>query len=214
MLAGCTGTHWPTENPEPKVSYRITAEATPNTPGEFLSAEGRIHFQLTDATRPCIPKHPISGKPKVRMAGLTPTFEMKKIGPNRFEGVAVLDQFVPTDSFGLGACVWEPTGVSVKLFNGINHHDPGVGLPLPGGAFEAGNKDFRVADGLYRGRRAYGLGVFSRDRRLPDDPPPKPGDPAPVFAGGYSDALAPIDPDRLSERYYITLTAQRIEPTP
>ena len=216
LLAGCwqqpIETRLPTPNPNPVERYRVTVEVT-NAPGEFTSAEGFVLFQITDATQKCVPLQP-NGASAAATAGLRMPFSLRRKSANTFEGEAVLDQFVPNDDYGLGLCDWQTIGIDADLFNGINRQNAGVALSLPGSGFEAGDDRYRVADGLYRGRRAFTLDTFSADRLLPGDPPPKPDDPLPFFSGGYSDALKPIDPSRFSERYFITVTAERMDPSP
>lgn len=216
LLAGCwqqpIETRLPTKNPNPQERFHITVEVT-NAPGEFQSAEGLVQFQMTDETLPCVPTQP-NGAKAAATAGLTMPFELRKTSPTTFEGEAVLDQFVPNDDYGLGLCDWQTIGVEARLRNGVNVHSVDVQLSLPGSGFEAGDERFRVSDVLYRGRRAFTLDTFAADRLLPDQPPPKSGTPPPFFSGGYSDALKPIDPARFNERYYITVTAQRMDPSP
>jgi hypothetical protein len=216
LITGCwqqpIETRLPTPNPNPVERYKVTVEVT-NAPGEFTSAKGFVMFQITDATRKCVPLQP-NGAAAAADSGLRMPFSLRKTSATTFEGEAVLDQFVPNDDYGLGKCDWQTIGIDVDLFNGINRHNSSVSFSLPGSGFEAGDQQFRIAEGLYRGRRGFGLGVFHRDRVLPSDPPPKPDDPLPFFAGGYSDSKQPINPARLNERYYITVTAQRMDPSP
>jgi hypothetical protein len=216
LLAGCwqqpIETRLPTPNPNPVERYRVTVEVT-NAPGEFTSAEGLVRFQMTDATRRCVPLQP-NGATAAATAGLEMPFELRKTSATTFEGEAVLDPFVPHDDYGLGPCDWQTIGVGARLSNGTNVHSVDTQLSLPGSGFEAGDDRYRVADGRYRGRRAFTLDTFSADRLLPGDPPPKPDDPLPFFSGGYSDSLKPIDPSRFSERYFITVTAERMDPSP
>jgi hypothetical protein len=198
-------TRLPTPNPNPVERYKVTVEVT-NAPGEFNSAEGVIHFAILGDNLTCVPNDAVGAK-----RGPTEwreTFPLEKTSATTFKGEVAADAFLPNDDYGLGACVWEPVLVDARLHNGLNTHIGSVSIVWSGAA------KHRIADGLYRGRRGFGIGLFNRDRRLPDDPPPAPGDPPPFFSGGHSDARQPIDPARLAERYYITVTAQRMDPTP
>jgi len=218
LLAACSAapdvvTRLPTPNPNPVERYRVTVEVS-NAPGEFESAEGRVHFQVTKDTMSCIPRAEFSGAPLVAYAGLEEAFPLRKTGPTTFEGFANIDQFVPNDDYGLGPCRWEPFDVSARLYNGVNIHRAFVGVALVDGAFEAGSTAFQIADGLYRGRSAYGMALFTRDRLLPDDPPLKPGDPLPLFSGGQANPKLGEGPPPDPNRYYITINAERLEHTP
>jgi hypothetical protein len=218
LLAACQPaqerlkTRLPTPNPHPVERYKVTVEVT-NAPGEFQSAEGFVLFQITGETRSCVPNL-ASGAKAAADSGLKMPFALSKTSPTTFEGEVVLDQFVPHDDYGLGPCDWQAFGLNADLWNGVNRHRGFVFLAPTGGAFAKGAENYRIADGLYRGRRAFLLSVWDNDRLLPDDPPPKPGDPPPSFSGGHSDARHLIDPARLATRYYITVTAQRMDPSP
>ena len=192
--------------------YRVTVEVI-NAPGDFTSAEGLVRFQITDATRKCVPNQP-NGAKAAATAGLTMPFDLRKTSLTTFEGEAVLDQFIPNDDYGLGLCDWQPIGVGARLHNGINIHSVDAYFSLPGSGFEAGDERFRIADGLYRGRRAFGLGIFHRDRLLPSDPPPDRGDPRPFFSGGYDNIQRAIKPEDFKTHYFVTVTAQRMDPSP
>lgn len=216
LLAGCwqqpIETRLPTPNPNPVERYRVTVEVT-NAPGEFKSAEGFVLFQITDESRKCVPRQP-NGALAAADSGLRMPFELRKISPTTFEGETVLDQFVPNDDYGLGMCDWQPIGLNARLHNGVNIHSTNMQLSLPGSSFEIGDEQFRIADGLYRGRRAFRLSVWDNDRQLPSDPPPTLDDPLPFFSGGYDDSKRVIVPEDFKTHYFITVTAQRMDPSP
>jgi hypothetical protein len=141
-------------------------------------------------------------------------FALRKTSATTFEGEAVLDQFIPGDDYGLGPCDWQAFGLDVRLMNGVNIHIGDLMLPQGRGGFVAGTDRFRVAEGLYRGRRAFRLTVWDNDRQLPSDAPRQANDPLPFFAGGYDDPLKPIDPSDFSTYYFVTVTAERMDPSP
>lgn len=175
LLAGCwqqpIETRLPTPNPNPVERYKVTVEVT-NAPGEFKSAEGFVLFQMTDESRKCVPRQP-NGALAAADSGLRMPFELRKTSPTTFEGEAVLDQFVPNDDYGLGKCDWQTIGIDVDVINGINRHNATVMIGLPGTGFERVSGDYRIADGLYRGRRAFTIDTFGADRPLKSDPPPQ-----------------------------------------
>jgi len=218
LLAACSAapdvvTRLPTPNPNPVERFKVTVEVS-NAPGEFESAEGFVLFQVTDQSMSCLPRSEFSGAPSVSYAGLMEPFSLKKTSPTTFEGVAALDQFVPSDDYGLGPCDWQPANITARLNNGINVHSSFVGAGLPNSAFDAYVSQFRLSDGLYRGRRAFRLSVYDNDRLLPTDPEPEPDTPLPIFSGGYDDAKPPINPVDFDTYYFITITAERLEHTP
>jgi hypothetical protein len=204
-------TRLPTPNQNPQERYRVMVEVT-NAPGVFERAEGFVLFQMTDDTRSCVPNQP-NGAKAAATAGLKMPFALTKTSPTTFEGVAVLDQFVPNDDYGLGPCDWQTIGVDARLHNGINIHSADVELSLPGSGFEAGDERTRISDGLYRGRRAFRLGIWGKDRMFPDDPP-RPADSPQIFSGGYDDIRRLIEPEDFKTYYFITVTAQRMDPSP
>jgi hypothetical protein len=205
-------TRLPTPNPNPVERYKVTVDVT-NAPGEFKTAKGFVLFQITDATRKCVPLQP-NGAAAAADSGLRMPFSLRKTSATTFEGEAVLDQFAPNDDYGLGKCDWQTIGIDADLFNGINRHNSSVSLSLPGSGFEAGDEQFRIAEGLYRGRRAFTLDTFSADRLLDSDPPPEPDDPPQFFAGGYDDAKRVIEPEDFATHYFITVSAQRMDTSP
>jgi hypothetical protein len=215
LLAGCwqqpIETRLPTPNPNPTERYLVTVEVT-NAPGEFNSAEGFVLFQMNDETRQCVPNQP-NGAKAAATSGLEMPFTLTKTAVNTFEGVAVLDQFVPNDDYGLGLCDWTPFLVKAQLNNGVNLHNGFVDVATSKQSSRPDEK-FRVADGHYRGRRAFRLSIWDNDRALPSDPAPKANDPLPFFSGGYSDAKQMIVPADFNNYYFITVTAQRMDPSP
>ena len=218
LLAACSAapdvvTRLPTPNPNPVERFKVTVEVS-NAPGEFESAEGFVLFQVTDDTRSCLPRAEFSGAPLVAYAGLRMPFPLTKTSPITFEGVATLDQFVPKDDYGLGPCEWQTIGLDADLFNGINRHVVGAQLSLTGSGFEAGDDRYRLADGIYRGRSAFTLDTFNADRLLPQHPPLESGDPLPLFSGGQANPKLGEGPPPDPNRYYITITAERLEPVP
>jgi len=218
LLAACSAapdvvTRLPTPNPNPVERYKVTVEVS-NAPGEFESAEGMVRFQMTDDTRSCLPRAEFSGAPLVAYAGLRMPFPLTKTSPTTFEGMATLDQFVSNDDYGLGACDWQPIGVGAYLFNGINRHSVGTQLSLTGSGFEAGDERYRLADGLYRGRSAFNKELFTRTKLVQSSPEPAPHDPLALFSGTQEDGTRPIRSEFFDSYYFITITAERLEPSP
>jgi len=216
LLAACSAapdvvTRLPTSNPNPVERYKVTVEVS-NAPGEFESAEGFVLFQVTDATMSCIPSAEFSGAPLVAYAGLRMPFPLTKVGPTTFEGVATLDQFVANDDYGLGSCEWQTIGLDADLFNGINRHVVGTQLSLTGSGFEAGDDRYRLADGLYRGRSAFNKELFTRTKLVQSSPEPAPDDPLALFSGTQEDGTRPIRSEFFDSYYFITISAERLEP--
>ncbi|NJN00646.1 MAG: hypothetical protein HC793_03330 [Aquincola sp.] len=211
LLAACqpaqetTPRYSPTPNPQPVERYKVTVEVT-NAPGEFASAEGVIHFAILGDNLKCVPNSPVGAK--LGPTEWRETFLLRKTSSTMFEGEVAADAFMPNDDYGLGPCTWEPVLIDARLQNRVNVHIGSVSIVWSGAA------KHRIADGLYRGRRAFRLSVWDNDRLLPDDPPLKPRDSPPLFSGGHDDARKPIEPADFSTWYFITVTAQSMDPSP
>lgn len=99
------------ENPNPTNGYIITLDATA-APGEIVAPSASVSFEPAWSGSPCLPKSP----PIVewRMPWQYTDVEMKKVGPNLYEGVVYTDALIDEQYFKkAGLCAWRMNTANV-----------------------------------------------------------------------------------------------------